>query len=143
MKRTHGMSGTKIYRVWCAMLARCRNPNDPDFKDYGARGITVCAEWLSFDRFFADMGEAPKGMTLDRRENDLGYSAANCRWATRSEQRANQRRRRDTANGIEGVKWSAAHRAFRAYGRHAKHLGLRKDFFEACCLRKSYEARAL
>lgn len=58
---------------------------------YGARGITVCPEWSSFERFFSDMGEAPTGKSLDRRDNNLGYSKANCRWATTLQQNQNQR----------------------------------------------------
>lgn len=79
------------YAVWANMIQRCTNPKHPQYKDYGGRGITVSDEWRSFDRFFSDMGAPPSGKTLERQNNDKGYSAANCTWATRSAQNANKR----------------------------------------------------
>lgn len=74
------------------MKQRCLNPSNQQYKNYGARGIGICLRWLeSFDNFFSDMGNKPDGLTLDRRDNELGYSADNCRWATPREQRLNQR----------------------------------------------------
>lgn len=89
--RTHGKAGSKIYSIWAAMIQRCTNPNYPKWKDYGGRGISVAEEWMEFSKFYADMGERPEGKTLDRKDNSQGYSAANCKWSTPSEQGNNRR----------------------------------------------------
>lgn len=88
----HGMVGTRTHKTWTSMKGRCRNPNDAMWKYYGARGITVCARWLKFENFYADMGERPEGKTLDRIDVNGHYEPGNCRWATPLEQRHNQRR---------------------------------------------------
>lgn len=90
----HGLSHTTIYYVWSAMRARCLTPTNADYYLYGARGITVCDRWKSFENFYADMGDCPKGLTLERIENDKGYEPDNCKWATLVEQRHNQRPRK-------------------------------------------------
>lgn len=88
----HGRAHGRLYWVWAAMLDRCRNHNNKQFKDYGGRGITVCERWLSFSNFLQDMGECPQGLTLDRRNNNGNYEPGNCRWATRLEQAHNKER---------------------------------------------------
>lgn len=81
-----------MYQSWQNMKKRCTDQEHKQYPDYGGRGITVCPEWLaSFEAFFADMGMPPEGMTLDRIDNDLGYSKANCQWATKKEQSSNRR----------------------------------------------------
>jgi hypothetical protein len=80
------------YRVWAGAKARCFIPTGKSFKNYGGRGITMCEEWRnSFDAFLRDMGERPKGLSLDRINNDGNYEPGNCRWATRYEQTHNRR----------------------------------------------------
>jgi hypothetical protein len=90
----HGMSRTKVYQVYRAMLARCLSPNHPQYDDYGGRGIAVCERWMAFENFLADMGEPPDGMTLDRLENNKGYEPGNCAWRTRRQQQNNMRSNR-------------------------------------------------
>lgn len=96
----HRKRGTRVYRIWQAMLNRCRNKNQLCFARYGGRGIMVCESWHSFEAFYTDMGDPPPGTSIDRINNDGNYEKKNCRWATVAQQHANKRNsRRLTAFG--------------------------------------------
>lgn len=84
----HGGNGEQspTYKSWHSMKQRCLNPNNPSAHNYSERGITVCDRWLDFNNFLADMGERPENTSLDRIDNDKGYSKENCRWTDHTTQ---------------------------------------------------------
>lgn len=115
----HGRYKTPAYKSWGTMLQRCLNPLNPNYEDYGGRGITVCDRWNpkvggSFEFFIEDMGERPTDRTLDRIDTMQGYSKENCRWATRSTQGYNQRKRSTNTSGITGVYWCSTREKWKA-----------------------------
>nr|WP_321985311.1 hypothetical protein [uncultured Lichenicoccus sp.] len=93
-RRVHGRSQTATWNIWKGMRQRCGNPKSPSFQWYGARGITVCDRWNSFQAFLEDMGERPEGLSIDRIDNERGYEPGNCRWAD-AEAQANNKRQSD------------------------------------------------
>lgn len=100
LKHGHAREGGRrhpMYKRWESIKQRCLNPNNPRWKDYGGRGITICDEWANdFGRFLADVGEPPTPhLTLDRIDNDGNYEPGNIRWATHSTQMVNRRPFRD------------------------------------------------
>lgn len=96
LRETHSMSTTKTYFSYRSMLARCTDPKHKNYARYGGSGIIVCDRWLeSFENFYADMGDRPKGKTLDRFPiKDGSYEPSNCRWATKLEQGCNMKNNR-------------------------------------------------
>jgi hypothetical protein len=98
-KMEHGKTNSRIYWVWAQMVQRCTNDRHKNWVHYGGRGITICPEWLTFANFYADMGDPPPGLTIDRIDNDRGYEPGNCRWASRMTQTHNRRSSVQT-NGV-------------------------------------------
>lgn len=89
--KKHGKSKTKLYDRWCGMVARCHRETHSRYKDWGGKGITVCDRWRhSFENFYADMGDPPKGMTLERKDQKGGYSPENVIWASLKQQALNR-----------------------------------------------------
>lgn len=94
LSTTHGMTGTRVYSIWKDMKARCNDPNQQEYKNYGGRGINVCDGWLSFEEFYrwAETSGYQEHLTLDRIDVNSGYSPHNCRWSTLKEQNNNTRK---------------------------------------------------
>ena len=89
---SHLKKFTRVYSIWSGLKQRCLNSKHIAFSRYGGRGITLCKRWLKFENFFKDMGDPPgKEYTLDRLNNNQGYTKSNCRWATKKEQNRNAR----------------------------------------------------
>lgn len=121
---THGHVLTGIesptYRSWKAMKRRCTS-NDPQFfKNYKGKGISYSESWGIFETFLADMGERPDGTTLDRIENDKGYSKDNCRWVSREEQNRNR-----SSNKLDEA---AAREIYQRSWSGEPHSALSKEF---------------
>jgi|SaaInlV_200m_DNA_6_1039755.scaffolds.fasta_scaffold43351_2 hypothetical protein len=87
---SHNKSRSLEYKVWDSMIQRCGNKSHKAYDNYGGRGISVCSEWQDFENFYADMGDK-EGLTLERLDNDKGYSKDNCKWVTMTDQARNRR----------------------------------------------------
>jgi hypothetical protein len=111
----HNKSNSNEYRSWHMMLQRCFNPKNTGYKNYGGRGITVCSRWKkSFSNFYSDMGNRPKGKTLNRINNEGNYEPNNCEWSSYIQQNNNQRKRKNNTSGFTGVHWNKQGNNWRA-----------------------------
>jgi hypothetical protein len=99
----HGGANKGSYNTWRAMIRRCTNPNDKDYIRYGALGVKVCAQWMQYENFVADMGEPVGDETLDRINTYGNYELINCRWAGVTTQNRNIRLRKNSKTGFIGV----------------------------------------
>ncbi len=94
MHERHGQTKTRLYRIWRGMIGRCYDRNHDNYPLYGGRGISMCEEWRTSFVYFSDWAMASgykSNLSIDRLDNDKGYSAANCRWATPKQQSRNRR----------------------------------------------------
>ena len=137
-KTTH----KKEYIAWERMKARCNNPNEAAYKNYGGRGIKVCDEWnKSFASFLNDVGKAPsKSHVLDRIDCNLNYTKSNVRWANRSVSSYNTRKQSNNKTGYTGV--SQQRSKFLAYiskNGQRTYLGSFATAEEAYAVRKQKE----
>ena len=140
----HGLRNHRFYKKWSQMLRRCTNPKDAAYKDYGGRGISVCEDWLDIRNFvdWCDLTHPnQEGYTLDRINNDKGYSPENCRWVDKSTQAINRRMRRTNTSGFVGVgfnkskgKWEASLKLNNIY----KYIGRFNTIEEAAQARDNY-----
>lgn len=101
LRRTHGLSGTRLHGIWKNMTRRCEDQRNRSFAIYGGRGIRVCDDWLDFQAFYdwAQGNGYRDDLSIDRIDNDRGYSPDNCRWADAQTQSRNRRFCRRTADG--------------------------------------------
>lgn len=138
VRENHGMSYTRIYRIWEGMRIRC-GPGAPcdERTRYYEAGIRVCPEWqnsfLAFHKWAMENGYTDK-LSIDRKDATKGYSPDNCRWATEAEQMANTRKRGGTSSQYKGVTWSKQRGKWMALIHHNKqsiYLGLFTDEKEA------------
>lgn len=125
----HGLSKTKEYRIWSHMKARCYNPNVPEFKYYGGKGVEVCDRWrYSFELFVMDMGNKPDKLSLDRIDGNGNYEPSNCRWATIHQQIGN----RSNSNKTPGV----------SFDKFCGRWDVRLYVDRKCVYRRSYKTEA-
>ena len=125
----HGLRRHKLYGTWRQMVQRCTNPKHKNYGDYAERGITVCEEWLDIKNFIAWAESTHpniEGLSLDRIDNDKGYSPENCTWSDKTTQNINQRKREDNTSGYVGIYWHKASKKWDAkIGVNSKlvHIG--------------------
>ena len=143
-KITHGKTNSRFYKTWNNMIQRCTNPKDKAYKDYGARGITVCEEWQDVRNFVAwcDLTHPNiEGLSLDRIDVNGNYEPNNCRWADRTTQAINRRMKKNNTSGYVGVIWHKRGRKWDANIRinnTHKHIGSFKTKEEAVLARDNY-----
>ena len=107
-KSDHGLVGSRVYRIWSGMKTRCYLKSSRGYKWYGAKGITVCDEWLnSFEKFYEDMGDPPTNKhQIDRIDNDKGYNKENCRWVLSFQNNRNRRSTKLTEDAVAEIRSS-------------------------------------
>lgn len=141
---THGGTNSPEYGIWEAIRGRCLSPGHSAYKHYGGRGITICARWVNFSNFLADMGKRPSlKHSIDRIDNNGNYEPGNCRWVTQGQQCQNSRR--TVRLEVEGIEMALG-RACRRYGMDYSNISrkvLKSDYshqeaFNEAVLRRGF-----
>ena len=143
-QQTHGMSDTRLFKIWAGIIKRCTNKKCIHYKNYGGRGIVVCDEWMddssSFIRW-ALLNGYSDDLTIDRIDNDNGYSPDNCRWTDRRTQNINKRKQNSCSSKYIGVSFHSKVKKFCAYvnidGKR-KHIGVFEDEYKAAMHRDNF-----
>ena len=140
---THNLSNHRLYNTWLGMISRCTDKNNPRYKDYGGRGITVCQEWNNLENFINDMFPIyQEGLTIDRENLNGNYEKSNCRWATIVMQNRNTRVLQVNNNsGYRGVSYNKKLKKYSSsitVNRKNIHLGYFNNALEAGLCRDKY-----
>ncbi len=101
--RKHGDTETPTYKSWASMIQRCTNPKNPAYESYGGRGIGVAERWRKYENFLEDMGKRTAKQSIERIDNNKGYSPDNCEWAEKKQQNNNTRKNRTIEMGGESL----------------------------------------
>ena len=140
----HGLHSNKFYPTWHQMISRCTKPNYKRYKDYGGRGITVCVDWFVIENFIK-WAEATHpnidNYTLDRIDNDKGYSPENCTWSSKTAQSLNRRMFKNNKSGFVGVVSLKGNKSWTVnirVNKILKSLGTFKTLEEAVQARDNY-----
>ena len=141
--KTHGLVGTRLYKIWTNMKDRVFNTKNKRYSDYGGRGITICDDWLDVQNFYnwAMLNGYSDELSIDRIDNDGGYSPENCRWVDITIQNRNQRIRKDNSSGYKGVcylKDSNKYKAVITINYKRIHLGLYPTAVEGAIAYNNY-----
>lgn len=140
----HGQCRSPEYLTWCSMHNRCSRPGNARYAEYGGRGIAVCERWRDFADFLSDMGSKPgPGHSIERIDNNVGYTPENCRWATATDQQRHKRLQANNKSGAAGVYWNRANQNWCAgikVSGKSLYLGAFSEKSDAIAARKAAEA---